>query len=355
MIWDIIGDVLRVSALAAFGIAGILAILIWKQNLRSRVTYIRLVVQVVAFGAIFYLFSKPIPLFYYLALFPLTIFLGRLYCGWLCPFGFLQDIVIQLKRIFKKSYRILPDKLNKGLHRLRYVMFSFFLLLPILLWWIDPPPNLDFAVLMLQYLSGPFRSYTVLIEPTMPLVVPWASQFSFNSIYFNYPYAQEIVTYISGNIGQLIAVAFVCLTVAGSFFTKRFWCHFCPTGSSLAIVNRLRGFGWVPLLRVEKDEKKCTDCGVCKAACPMQVNELDEQKDASINNSMCILCVRCVESCPRPDALKLKLARKTLFKSRNSAGKIPSWLKKFILHQTGTATSSPTESTSAQPELNNPN
>ena len=78
MMWEVIGDILRMSALAAFGIAGILTILIWKQNLRSRVTYIRLVVQAVAFAAIFYLFSTAIPLLYYLALFPLTIVLGRL-------------------------------------------------------------------------------------------------------------------------------------------------------------------------------------------------------------------------------------------------------------------------------------
>lgn len=331
MIWEVIGDILRISALAAFGIAGILAILIWKQNLRSRVTYIRLVVQAVAFAAIFYLFSKPIPLLYYLALFPLTIVLGRLYCGWFCPFGFLMDIIIQLKRIFRKSYRILPDKLNKNLHRLRYVILLFFLLLPILLWWIDPPPNLDFAVLMLQYLSGPFRPYSVLIDPMMPLVVPWASPFLFNSIYFNYPYAQNIVTYISGYFGQIIAVVFVCLTVAGSFLTKRVWCRFCPTGSSLAIVNRFKGFKWAPILHIEKDEEKCNDCEVCKIACPMQVTELCEQKAGKIRSSMCILCARCVESCPRPDAIRLKLAEKTLFKSRNSAGRIPKWLRKLVL------------------------
>ncbi len=331
MIWEIIGDSLRISALAAFGIAGILAILIWKQNLRLRVTYIRLIIQAVAFGAIFYLFSKPIPLFYYFALFPLTIVLGRLYCGWFCPFGFLMDIVMQVKRVFRKSFRILPDRLNKGLHRLRYVLFLFFLLLPVLLWWINPPSNFDFAVLMLQFLSGPFKPYSVLIDPIMPLVVPWASPFLFNSVYFNYPYAQEIVAYISGNVGQIVAVVFVGLTLAGSFFTKRFWCHFCPTGTSLAAVNRFKGFKWAPVLHVEKDEEKCSDCEVCFTACPMQVNELHEQKDGKIKNSMCILCARCVESCPHPEAIELKLGKKTLFKSRNSAAKIPSWLKKLFL------------------------
>lgn len=331
IIWEIIGDTLRISALATVGIAGILAVLIWKQNLRARVTYIRLIIQAVAFATFFYLFSKAIPLLYFLILIPITIILGRLYCGWFCPFGFIMDIVALIKRRFKKSYRLLPDKLNKGLHKLRYVILLFILLLPILLWWIDPPPNLDFAVLMLRLLSGPFQPYSILIDPMMTLVVPWVSPFAFNMIYFNYPYAQNIVTYVSGSAGQIIAVVFVFLTLAGAFFTKRFWCHFCPTGSSLAIVNRFRGFKWSPILYINKNEEKCNDCGVCERVCPMQVNELCEEKNGKINNSMCILCVSCVESCPRPGAIELKLSKKTLFKSRNSVARIPKWVKKLFL------------------------
>ena len=331
LIWAIVTDTLRILALATLGAAGILAVLIWKQNLRSRVTYVRLIVQAVAAAAIFYLFSKHIPLFYFLALFPLTLFLGRLYCGWFCPFGFLMDLIIEFKRILRKSYRILPDKLNRSLHRLRYVIFLFILLIPILLWWMSPPPSFDFAFLMLQFLSGPFRSYTFFIDPMTPLVVPWASPFSLNSIYFNYPYAQNIVTYISGDAGQVVAVVFVCLTLAAAFVFKRFWCRFCPTGSSLAIVNRLRSFKWAPLLYIEKDEGKCNDCEVCKIACPTQVDELCEKKGGKIYSSMCILCARCVESCPHPDAIRLKLAKKTLFRARNSAARIPKWLRKAIL------------------------
>ncbi len=330
MIWEIIGDALRLSALAAFGIAGILIVLIWKENLRTRVTYIRLIVQAVTSVAIFYLFSKTIPLSYYLLLFPLTIFLGRLYCGWLCPFGFLMDVISHLKRIFRKTYRILPDRLNKNLHNLRYVLLSFFLLLPILLWLMDPLPSLDFGLLMLRFLSGPFRPYTFLIDPLTPLVVPYTTPFSFNSIYFNYPYVQNIVTYVSGNIGLAITAVFVSLTLAGSVLFRRIWCRFCPTGSSLAIVNRFKGFKWAPLIYVEKDEEKCKDCEVCKIVCPTQVSELYEQKNGKIYSSQCILCANCVESCPHPDAIKLKLARKRLFKSRNSIGRIPKSLRKLF-------------------------
>ena len=331
IIWEIVGDALRTSALATLGIAGILTILIWKQNLRSRVTYIRLIIQAIAFGVIFYLFSKSIPLLYYLVLFPITIVLGRLYCGWFCPFGFLMDVTMLLKRISRRSYRILSDKLNKRLHQLRYVLLVSILVLPVFLWLNNPPPNLDFAVQMLRFLAGPFTPYTILIDPMTPYVVPWVSPFPFYSINFNYPYAQNIVTYISGNIGQVIVVVFVCLSVAGSFFLKRVWCRFCPTGSSLAVINRFKGFKWAPMMYIYKVEENCNDCGVCQSVCPMQVNEVYQQKAGKINNSMCILCTRCVEGCPAPDALKLKLGKKTLFKSRNSGLKIPKWMKKLFL------------------------
>ena len=58
MNWEIIGDVLlRLTALGGLGVAGILAILIWKKNLATKVTYMRFVIQAVSFAALFYIFS----------------------------------------------------------------------------------------------------------------------------------------------------------------------------------------------------------------------------------------------------------------------------------------------------------
>lgn len=318
MSWEIIGDLLRITVLAGLGVAGILTVLIWKKNLATRVTYLRLVVQAVSFATIFYVFSYSISLLYVLIIiFAMTIVLGRLFCGWLCPFGFLMDLISLLRKAFKIRYRSLPDKFNMSLHQLRYVVLLFFLFLPVILWLIEPPPNFNFAVVMAQLLAGPFRPYSVLLDPMIPLVVPWTGLLIIDQINLSYPYVQNIITYAGQNIGQIIAIVFVGLTLVGSFFVRRIWCRFCPTGSSLAVVNRFKGFKWSPMLHLDKDEEKCTKCGVCKRVCPLQVNDVYEQKGRKINTSMCMLCLRCVEICPYEDALKVKFANKTLFKSRN--------------------------------------
>jgi polyferredoxin len=318
MTWEIIGDILRITVLAGLGVAGIIAILIWKKNLATRVTYLRLVIQAVSFAALFYVFTYSIPLLYVLIIiFAMSIVLGRLFCGWLCPFGFVMDLIILLRKAFKIRYRSLPDKLNKVLHQSRYVILLFFLFLPVILWLIEPPPNFDFAVVMAQLFAGPFRPYTILLDPMIPLVVPWTGPLVVNQINLSYPYVQDIITYAGQNIGQIISIVFVGLTLVGSFLIRRVWCRFCPTGASLAVANRFKGFKWAPMLHLDKDEEKCTKCGICKRVCPLQVTEVYEQKGGKIMTSMCMLCFRCVEMCPYEGCLKVNMAGKTVFKSRN--------------------------------------
>jgi polyferredoxin len=319
MNWEIIANILIITVLAGLGVAGVLAVLIWKKNLATRITFMRLVIQSVSFATLFYVLSLSIPLFYLMIfIFAITIILGRLYCGWFCPLGLVMDLDIMLRKAFKIRYRQLSEKLNLRLHQLRYVILLFFLFIPVALWLNQPPPNLNFALAMTKLLAGPFRPWSILIDPMIPPVVPWTgAAVQVFHVNFTFPYVQDIMNYIGLNIWQIIAIVFVGLTLVGSFFIRRFWCRFCPTGISLAVVNRFNGFKWAPLLHIEKDEEKCTKCGVCKRVCQVQVPDVYEQKGGRINTSMCMLCLRCTEMCPYEDALKVKLGNKTIFKSRN--------------------------------------
>jgi ferredoxin-type protein NapH len=319
MVVEYIGDVLRLLVLAGLGVAGVLAILIWKKNLATRVTFLRFVVQAVAFAAIFYVFSYStiIPMLYELIfIFALTIFLGRFFCGWLCPFGLIMDLEILIRRALKIRHRIIPDKLNVALHKARYAILLFFLLLPILLYLLDPQEILV-SPLMASLLAGHYRPYSIILDPMIPFIVPWTGPVVVGDVNLSYPYAQNIITFTGTQLGPYFAIAFLVATLAGAFLVRRVWCRFCPTGASISAVNQFKGFKALPLLYVEKDEEKCTKCGVCKRVCPLQVKEVYEQKGGKIGTSQCMVCARCVEMCPYEDVLKIKLGRKTMFKSRN--------------------------------------
>jgi polyferredoxin len=318
MIMDLVGEILKLTVLAGLALAGILVILIWKKGLATKVTYLRFVIQVVSMVAVFYLFTYPVwQLLVLVVILIMPIVLGRLFCGWLCPFGLYMDAITLIRKAFKIRYRNLPDKLNKFLHNFRYVLLLFFLILPFILSLIEPPTTLALGTLMALLFAGPFEPLRILLGPVIPLIVPWKGPLEIGGLYFSYPYIQEVIYYSSGIFVSINALIVLALTVVGSFFVRRVWCRFCPTGSSIAIVNRFRGFKWAPVLHLNKDEEKCTKCGICKRVCPLQVTEVYEQKGGKIMTSMCMLCFRCVELCPYEGCLKVNMAGKTVFKSRN--------------------------------------
>ncbi|MEJ5327994.1 MAG: 4Fe-4S binding protein [Candidatus Bathyarchaeia archaeon] len=321
MIMEFIEEILKLTVLAGLTLAGILVILIWKKNLATRVTYLRFLIQVVAMVSVFYLFTYPVwQLIVLIVILVLPLVLGRFFCGWLCPFGLYMDAITLIRKGLKIRYRNLPDKLNKFLHQFRYVLLLFFLIIPAVLNLIDPPPA-ESLTLMTLVLAGPFEPWRILLGPVIPLIVPWKGPLEISGVYFSYPYVQEVIYYskfLSIEVfTTIMAWVFVALTVIGSFFLRRVWCRFCPTGSSIAVINRFRGFKWAPLLHINKDEVKCTKCGICKRVCPVQVTDVYDQKGGKIMTSMCMLCTRCVEMCPYEDCLKVNFGRKTVFKSRN--------------------------------------
>ncbi len=318
MIMELVADLLKLTTLAALAMAGILVILIWKKNRTTKVTYLKFFVQAVSFVAIFYLFTYSVrPLLILAVILIMPLVLGRFFCGWLCPFGFYMDVLTVIRKRLKIRYRNIPDKFNEFLHNFRYLLVLFFLILPIILILIEPPSTLSLFSLMALLFAGPFEHLGILLGPMVPLIVPWTGPLEIGGLYFSFPYVQEVIKYSGENFATINALIFLALTVAGLFLFRRVWCRFCPTGSSIAVVNRFKGFKWAPMLHLDKDETKCTKCGICKRVCPVQVTEVYEQKGGKIKTSMCMLCLRCVEMCPYEDCLKVNLGGKTVFKSRN--------------------------------------
>jgi ferredoxin-type protein NapH len=318
MILELIAELLKLTMLAVLAIAGILVVLIWKKNRTTKMTYIRFVVQLVSLAAIFFLFTYPIrPLFILAVILMMPIILGRFFCGWICPFGLFMDVLVLIRKASNIRHRILPDRFNKFLHNFRYLLLLFFLILPIILIIAEPPSSWNLLALTALVLAGPFELLGILLGPLVPLIVPWEGPLEIGGIYFSFPYVQEVIKYTGESFATVSALIFLALILVGSFFIRRVWCRFCPTGSSIAIVNRLKGFKWAPVLHLDKNEMKCTKCGICKRVCPVQVTEVYEQKGGKILTSMCMLCSRCVEMCPYEDCLKIKLGNKIVLRSRN--------------------------------------
>ena len=318
MTMELIVESLKLTMLTGLAIAGILVIILWKKNQTTKITYMKAVIQVASLAAIFYLFTYSIrPLLIVAVILIMPIVLGRFFCGWICPFGLYMDVLTLIRKTFKIRYRILPDKLNKFLHNFRYALLLFFLILAVILSIIEPPSTLNLLTLMALLFAGPFEHIGILLGPMVPLIVPWKGPLEIDGLYFSFPYIQEVIKYSGENFATIGALIFLVLIVIGSFFIRRVWCRFCPTGVSIAVVNKLKGFKWVPVLHLDKNEAKCTKCGICKRVCPVQVTEVYEQKGGKIMTSMCMLCLRCVEMCPYEDCLRVNLGGKTVFKSRN--------------------------------------
>ena len=83
-----------------------------------------------------------------------------------------MDLESLLRKALKIRHRIIPDKLNIILHKSRYAILLFFLLLPIVLWILDPQ-QIMISPLMAQLLAGHSAHTALLLDPMIPLIVPW--------------------------------------------------------------------------------------------------------------------------------------------------------------------------------------
>ena len=170
-----------------------------------------------------------------------TLLLGRgVFCGWLCPFGALQDLLSMLgKRLRMRQFSV-PRSLNQRLWSVKYVVLiglvgtAFFV-----------PNQLDRAV----------------------EVEPFNTAILFHFVR-TWPYT---------------LFAIVILTT--SLFVERAFCRYlCPLGASLAVAGKIRLLEWL------KRRPECgSDCNICGDLCPVQAIG----EDGEINFNECFQCLKC--------------------------------------------------------------
>lgn len=105
-----------------------------------------------------------------------------------------------------------------------------------------------------------------------------------------------------GNIEHIMFYAFIIgniayyligIILAFAFKDNRAFCKYiCP------ITVSLKPMSYFSLIRIKCDKEKCISCGKCKRVCPMDVDVTDNSRKRK-NGTECILCMECVQECPK--------------------------------------------------------
>lgn len=183
---------------------------------------------------------------------------GRFVCGWLCPFGLVQDLLHKIPFPKKrKSFRA-----DRWLRKLKYVILVVFVILlpmffvdmlgqgaPYFCKWICPAGTLEGGIPL------------VLLNKAMRSTIGWLYTWK---------------------------LAILLVTILLSIYIYRPFCKYlCPLGAIYSIFNPISVF------RYRIDTEKCIGCGACEKNCDMGCKPFE-----NANSLECIRCGKCVKGCP---------------------------------------------------------
>ncbi|MBF0253592.1 MAG: 4Fe-4S binding protein [Candidatus Omnitrophica bacterium] len=178
---------------------------------------------------------------------------GAAACGWLCPFGFLQDLMHRIK-----SFKIrIPSELSG----LRYL-------------------SLIFLVLLIPYLTQETWFSKICPAGTLQAALPWVLWNPVIPVYGEPAVAPTAIGWLFG-AKVLILLLFLGLFV----MSKRPFCRMaCPLGAIMGIFNK------ISLLRLKVATEHCKDCGKCVASCPVDICV-----GSDANATTCVRCLKCLD------------------------------------------------------------
>ena len=183
---------------------------------------------------------------------------GRLVCGWLCPFGLVQDLLHKIP--LGKKLRRLPGE--RGLRMLKYgVLAGFVIVLPLTVLDIVGQGQPWFCKYICP--SGTLFAGIPLIASNPPLRAALGFLFTWK------------------------AAILVVLLLLSVLIWRPFCRYLCPLGAIYGCFNP------IALYRFRIDEDKCTHCGACQRAC-----RLDIAVDRTPNSAECVRCGDCRRACP---------------------------------------------------------
>ncbi len=204
-----------------------------------------------------------------------TLLFRGAFCGWICPFGALQEWTYRLSTWLQKRVPGLATGVKAIKSR------------------FNPKPGLSTAPSLgqrldrwLRFLKYGLLAWIIWGTITYGKMVfrdidPWAAMVNFT---------EELAT---GGLVVLIAV------FVASLFVERAWCRYaCPLGAIVGLVSKISP------VRIQREGSACSGCSLCDRKCPVGI---PVATISDVTDPTCNMCLRCVDSCPKPGALELKL------------------------------------------------
>jgi len=226
-----------------------------------------------------YFLSAPLIFLLWASIAAGLLFWGRgPFCGWLCPFGALQELLNNIAQAVKIPQYRLPWGLHERLWPVKYIIFL--------------------GLFGMSLYSTAFAEQLAEVEPfKTAIVLKFAREWPF--------------------------VIYALTVLSAGLFVERFFCRYmCPLGAALAIPGRIRMFEWL------RRWPECgTPCQRCAKECPVQAIH----PEGHINVNECIYCMHCQElyfddhRCPHMIQVRLKREKRDALSSPSmrSGGKGP--------------------------------
>ena len=194
-------------------------------------------------------------------IFVLSVFFGRLFCGWLCPCGGGQECVsfIGLKRA-KGGWQ----------NYIKYFVSAL---------WIGT--IISFAIQAGGYTALDFFRHT---DSGISLITQKGAM--------AYPMYYIVMSMI---------------LIPTLLFGRRAFCHYvCWLAPLIILGTKIQKHCNIPGVRLKAQKNHCIGCKKCDTACPMSLNVYDMVQQDHMNNNECILCNACTDACPQK-AIKIGL------------------------------------------------
>lgn len=202
--------------------------------------------------------AHPAGMFIFLGIVLMSLAIGKSFCSWLCPVGFISELVGDFGEKMFKGKLHLPKILDYPLRSLKYLLLGF----------------LFYAVFFLM-------SNTAI------------------KAFLDSPYnlvADLKMFYFFADISQLSLIVISSLFLV-SIVIRNFWCRYlCPYGALLGIASLLS------LVKIKRNTVGCIDCNLCAKACPSNI-KVDKVK--TVISDECTSCFNCIDACPVADTLEL--------------------------------------------------